>query len=90
MINSGIVTLYHYEVSEKNLIMVKLNSLTFIYHTKGENKMELIYQLLLTGYLCFTIVWIAWLQTKLNIANDKLSITQSRLEDLEFLYDLRK
>jgi hypothetical protein len=52
--------------------------------------MELIYQLLLTGYLCFTIVWIAWLQTKLNIANDKLSITQSRLENLEFLYDLRK
>ena len=45
--------------------------------------MDLFYSTLITGYLCFSAVWIAYLQTKLNI-------TQSKLEDLEFLYDLRK
>lgn len=45
--------------------------------------MDLFYSTLITGYLCFSIVWIAYLQTRLNI-------TQSKLEDLEFLYDLRK
>jgi len=45
--------------------------------------MELFYNIAITSYLCFTIVWIAYLQTKLNI-------TQNKLEDLEFLYDLRK
>jgi hypothetical protein len=45
--------------------------------------MDLFYSILITGYLCFSVVWIAYLQTRLNI-------TQSKLEDLEFLYDLRK
>jgi len=45
--------------------------------------MELFLNISLTGYLCFTLVWVAYLQTKLNI-------TQNKLEDLEFLYDLRK
>jgi len=45
--------------------------------------MELLFNIFITSYLCFTIVWIAYLQTKLNI-------TQNKLEDLEFLYDLRK
>ena len=45
--------------------------------------MEFFYNVVMGFWICFLIVWIAYLQTRLNI-------TQGKLEDLEFLYDLRK
>lgn len=45
--------------------------------------MRTIIEILATIGICSLLTWIAYLQTKLNIV-------QSQLEDLEFLYDLRK
>ena len=45
--------------------------------------MQLIYNIIATAGVCGLLVQIAYLQTQLNIADSKIA-------DLEFLYDLRK
>lgn len=45
--------------------------------------MEILFSIIVVIAICSLMVWVAYLQTELNIAEDKI-------EDLEFLNDLRK